>query len=74
MSVPETSVHRFRVERGRPSGVDIAALVVALAYLRRRADEAAGGGPAGPPRGTSRATWRRLERLRHYSAPTSWCD
>ncbi|MEZ3181291.1 acyl-CoA carboxylase subunit epsilon [Streptomyces pimonensis] len=61
------------MERGRPSSVDIAALVVALAHLQRRAGEQAGG-PAESPSGTSRAAWRRLERRRYYRGPTSWCN
>ncbi|MFE7811854.1 acyl-CoA carboxylase subunit epsilon [Streptomyces sp. NPDC057433] len=70
--VPAGSVPRLRVERGRPSRVDVAALVVAPAHLRCRADERAGG-PAEPSSGSSRAAWRRLER-RHHRGPTGWCD
>jgi len=61
--------HRLRVEKGSPSGEELAALTVVL--LAR----AAGAGPAAAPAGPHRAPlarWRRPERGPGFESPRAW--
>ncbi|WP_425385656.1 acyl-CoA carboxylase epsilon subunit [Streptomyces marokkonensis] len=65
--MPVEALPCVRVERGRPTSADIAALLIAPAHLRRQAG-AQPGGPTRPLSGTPRAAWRHLERRRYYRA------
>lgn len=63
--------HLVRVEKGRASDEELAA-VTALLLARAGAatsGDAAGHGPAGR---RSTAVWRRLERTPGFRAPHSW--
>ncbi|ONK10971.1 acyl-CoA carboxylase epsilon subunit [Streptomyces sp. MP131-18] len=62
-----TAPHLVRVEKGRASDEELAAVTALL--LARVARQPAPD-DAGP--GRSPAAWRRLERARAYRAPHSW--
>ncbi|HET6858190.1 MAG TPA: acyl-CoA carboxylase subunit epsilon [Streptomyces sp.] len=61
------SVDAIRVEKGRPSAEELAALTAVL--LSRTGTEGGGDEPAAQ-RVTAR--WRRLERVSRFPGPRSW--
>ncbi|WP_326596369.1 acyl-CoA carboxylase subunit epsilon [Streptomyces sp. NBC_01803] len=69
---PETitapAPHLVRVEKGRASDEELAA-VTALLMARASSRHAA---PEGDDADRNPAAWRRLERARAYRAPHSW--
>jgi len=61
-----TGDHLFRVERGDPDAVELAALAAVLSAL-------AAGVPSGPARHRPvPARWHRLERASGFTGPRTW--
>ncbi|MBP2402941.1 acyl-CoA carboxylase subunit epsilon [Streptomyces syringium] len=64
-----SSDYLVRVERGRASEEEVAALT---AVLLARAAAGSGGRGRGGGQHASSARWRRLERTQGFRAPHSW--
>lgn len=65
-----SSDYLVRVERGRASEEEVAALTAVL--LARAAGAGSGGRGRGGGHHASSARWRRLERTQGFRAPHSW--
>ncbi|MDT0308252.1 acyl-CoA carboxylase epsilon subunit [Streptomyces sp. DSM 44917] len=60
--------HLVRVEKGRATDEELAAVTALLLARAARRDQPGSGVEAG----RNAAPWRRLERARTYNAPHSW--